>query len=104
MRFVFVITIIKCNILYTCILVLLQPPVVEFGRSASQPDMKAESDVDSKRSLSSEFEVITDSEVKKVNTAEDIVNKYRKRTKNTLREGNSWMLYTCSVVCFIQFY
>lgn len=61
---------------------------MELGRSASQPDMKAESDVESKRSASSDFEVITDSEVKKANnTVDEIVNKYKKRTKNTLREG-----------------
>ena len=57
-------------------------------RSSSQPDMKGtESERDGPRSLSSEFEVISEADVKTVTSAEDIVRKYKRRTKNTLREG-----------------
>ncbi|XP_052816149.1 WD repeat and FYVE domain-containing protein 3-like isoform X4 [Mya arenaria] len=59
-------------------------------QSLSTPEVKSESDLDSKRSLSSEFEVITDSEIKPDASAEDILRKYKKRTKNTLREGFIW--------------
>ncbi|KAH3872283.1 hypothetical protein DPMN_035498 [Dreissena polymorpha] len=55
--------------------------------SQSQAEVKSDPDHDAKRSISSDFEVITDCEVK---TADDIVRKYKKRTKNTLREGFKW--------------
>lgn len=67
---------------------VIQAQGSDVEQSTAQPEVKEEVDAESKRSLSSDFEVISDAEVKTVNTAEDIVKKYKKRTKNTLREGN----------------
>jgi len=57
-------------------------------RSSVTSEVKPEVDVECKRSISSDFEVIP--EPPKKPSADDIVKKYKKRTKNTLREGMFW--------------
>ena len=66
-----------------------QSVVAEAGKSVDDVKTKiSETDGDLK-SPSSEFEVISEAEVKNTSnqTAEDVVRKYRRKTKNTLREG-----------------
>ena len=63
-------------------------------RSQSHPDLKSgdlEKPPDLGRSESSEFEIISDKEVKdSPKTVEDILKKYKPRTRHTLRDGFKW--------------
>ncbi|KAL4240237.1 WD repeat and FYVE domain-containing protein 3 [Mactra antiquata] len=60
--------------------------------SRNQADGKTGSETyGSKPSLSSEYEVITESEIRSADTPDEILKKYRKKTKYTLREGFRWV-------------
>lgn len=70
--------------------------VGSYDRSRSHPDLKSgdlEKPADLGRSGSSEFEIISDKEVKNSpKTVEDILKKYKPRTRHTLRDGKYFYL------------
>ena len=72
-------------------------------RSQSHPDLKSgdlEKPPDLGRSESSEFEIISDKEVKdSPKTVEDILKKYKPRTRHTLRDGKYFYLKNKPLRC-----
>lgn len=72
-------------------------------RSESHPDLKSgdlEKPPDLGRSGSSEFEIISDKEVKdSPKTVEDILKKYKPRTRHTLRDGKYFYLKNKTLRC-----
>lgn len=74
-----------------------------YDRSQSHPDLKSgdlEKPPDLGRSGSSEFEIISDKEVKdSPKTVEDILKKYKPRTRHTLRDGKYFYLKNKPLRC-----
>ena len=70
---------------------LSEPVTLDIDKAKTEGGNGTSENDNEGKSPSSEFEVISEAEIKTTTsqTAEDVVKKYRRKTKNTLREGKS---------------
>ena len=71
-----------------------QPILIDLDKVTAEVRNKTHELYEEGKSPSSEFEVISEAEIKNTTsqTVEDVVRKYKKKTKNTLREGETLLL------------